>query len=188
MTPPTTAASSPAPPLPLVLVLGASGMLGRAVHKALLMSLAGQASVLGTAHSRTQGLLPLDVTAEPSLREFLAAQAPQVVINCVAERRPDVVEKEPGKAQVLNVRLVEILAEESVRLGFYLVHISTDYVFDGTSPPYKPEDQPNPLNVYGEHKLAAEEVLRRGHGGVTVGLWEGSEEGRKKGGERRRES
>jgi dTDP-4-dehydrorhamnose reductase len=147
-------------------------MLGRAVHKALLMSLATQASVIGTAHSRTQGgLIPCDVTDEASLREFLAAQAPRVVINCVAERRPDVVEREPGRAQELNVRLVEILAEESARLGFYLVHISTDYVFDGTSPPYKPEDPPNPLNMYGEHKLAGEEVLRRGHGGVQVRLW-----------------
>jgi len=158
-------------PLPVVLVLGASGMLGRAVHQALLVSLAGEASVVGTAHSRTQeGLLPLDVTDEAGLREFLAAQAPRVVINCVAERRPDVVEKEPGKAELLNVRLVELLAEESARLGFYFIHISTDYVFDGTSPPYEPEDKPNPLNVYGGHKLAAEEVLRRGHGGVKVGL------------------
>ena len=79
-------------------------------------------------------------------------------------------EKEPGKAELLNVRLVELLAEESARLGFNFIHISTDYVFDGTSPPYKPEDKPNPLNVYGEHKLAAEEVLRRGHGWVKVGL------------------
>jgi len=72
-------------PLPVVLVLGASGMLGRAVHQALLMSLAGEASVVGTAHSRTQGgLLPLDVKDEAGLREFLAAQAPRVVINCAS--------------------------------------------------------------------------------------------------------
>lgn len=167
----TTTASFP--PLPVVLVLGASGMLGRAVYQALRMSLATQATVVGTAHSRMQGglVVTCDVTNEASLRELLASQAPQVVINCVAERRPDVVEKEPAKADVLNVRLVEILGEESARLRFYLVHISTDYVFDGTKPPYKPYDPPHPLNVYGKQKLAAEDVLRRGHGGVQVCWW-----------------
>jgi len=161
---------------PVVLVLGASGLLGRAVQHTLLESLPHGVVVAGTGHSRARGLIPCDVTDETTLREFLAAQAPRVVVNCVAERRPDVVEKEDAKAHVLNVRLVEILAEESARLGFYLLHISTDYVFDGTKPPYKPGDDPHPLNAYGEQKLASEKVLRGKDSGERVRPGQGSRE------------
>jgi S-adenosylmethionine synthetase len=83
-----------------------------------------------------------------------------VVINCVAERRPDVVDKSPDRAAELNVGVVGTLAAVAKDLGFWLVHISTDYVFDGTRPPYQPDDPPNPLNEYGRTKLAAEVLLR----------------------------
>jgi dTDP-4-dehydrorhamnose reductase len=149
--------------VPTVLVLGASGMLGRAIHKALQGSSPDQFAVVGTGHTRAAalGLKPLDVTDAAALRACLAEARPALVISCVAERRPDRVELDEAHARRLNVELVERLAEDATQQGFHLVHISTDYVFDGTSPPYAPGATPNPLNAYGRHKLAAEEVLRK---------------------------
>lgn len=84
-----------------------------------------------------------------------------MVVNCVAERRPDRVEQDEPHARRLNVDLVARLAEEAAHMGFRLVHISTDYVFDGSSPPYGPDAAPRPLNAYGRHKLEAEEAIRQ---------------------------
>ncbi len=153
---------------PKVLVLGASGMLGRAVFKALKQQqeqdAGGACEVVGTGHARAAalGLEPLDVTDAAALRACLARVRPAVCVNCIAERRPDRVEQDEAQARRLNVELVERLAEQAAAgSGFHLVHISTDYVFDGSAPPYTPDAVPNPLNAYGRHKLAAEEALRK---------------------------
>lgn len=163
------AAASP----PVVLVLGASGMLGRAVHKVLQQESAGGITyrVVGTGHSRAAdlGLESLDVTDAAALSSFLEGLAPAVVVNCVAERRPDRVERDEAHARRLNVELVERLAAFAATQGF-LVHISTDYVFDGTTPPYAPDDAPNPLNAYGRHKLEAEEAIRKVGGSCPICL------------------
>lgn len=85
-----------------------------------------------------------------------------MIIHCAAERRPDVAEKNiEGTLKVsclkfgltfspqLNVQVSESLASLALKHDARLVYISTDYVFDGTSPPYHVNDQPNPLNFYG---------------------------------------
>lgn len=154
-----------------ILVLGASGILGRAVYSEL--SNYAQANkeieVIGTANARiTHGLLPLDVMDDEEVKTFFgprlsssSSSFPTIIINCIAERRPDFVDAAPEKTQRLNIDYVRLLAEEAAKLpSTTLIHISTDYVFDGTSPPYKPGDQPHPLNVYGEGKLQSEEVVK----------------------------
>ena len=159
---------------PVVLVLGASGMLGRAVHKVLQQESASGVAyrVVGTGHSRAAdlGLRPLDVTDTAALSSFLEGLAPAVVVNCVAERRPDRVERDEAYARRLNVELVERLAAFTATQGCHLVNISTDYVFDGTAPPYAPDDAPNPLNAYGRHKLEAEEAIRKVGGSCLICL------------------
>ena len=73
----------------------------------------------------------------------------------------DRAEAEAAQAMAVNGIAPGILAEEAARLKALLVHYSTDYVFDGTGKtPYREEDRPNPLNVYGESKLAGEEAVR----------------------------
>lgn len=150
------------PPSTTVLLLGASGLLGRAVHKALQED-PDAVQVIGTGHARaaTMGLEPLDVTDAAALRACLEKTHPSVVINCVAERRPDQVEKEETCAAQLNVGLAQALAAEAAARGFHLIHFSTDYVFDGSSPPYAPAAAPNPLNAYGRQKREAEEAIRK---------------------------
>jgi S-adenosylmethionine synthetase len=79
-----------------------------------------------------------------------------VVVHCAAERRPDVVESQPDAASQLNVAASGNLATEAAAVGAFLIYISSDYVFDGTNPPYTEEDTPNPLNLYGKTKLEGE--------------------------------
>jgi len=81
---------------------------------------------------------------------------PNWVIHCAGERRPDVVEKDPGAVQQLNAEVPGYLASLSKQLRFTLVYISTDYVFDGTSPPYTPSSATNPLQLYGKSKRDGE--------------------------------
>ena len=136
-----------------ILVTGGSGLLGREVMQI-------RKDILGTAYSRVgNGLVKLDLTQPSSLEAFFVKHQPQVVIHCAAERRPDVVMKDEAAALELNVGACRELARLSKKLGFYLIYISSDYVFDGTHPPYEPTDATNPLNFYGKTKLMGEQVI-----------------------------
>ncbi|KAH9852250.1 NAD-P-binding protein [Lenzites betulinus] len=138
-----------------VLITGASGMLGSAVYNAFKAD--GSYTVLGLAHSRTkEGLKKLDLTDNATTEAVFAEFKPHWVIHCAAERRPDVAEKDPEATRVINVSVPDNLAKLSKALKFKLVYISTDYVFDGTSPPYTPSSQTNPLNLYGQTKRDGE--------------------------------
>jgi len=86
---------------------------------------------------------------------------PTWVVHCAAERRPDVAEKEPDGARKLNVGVTAGLGQLAWRYSFKLIYVSTDYVFDGTSPPYAPSAKPNPLQLYGETKREGEIALER---------------------------
>ncbi|WFC99062.1 Vacuolar protein sorting-associated protein vps5 [Malassezia yamatoensis] len=144
-----------------VLVTGASGLLGRAV-----MAAAQQRGyeVTGVGHSRGHGALrQLDLTDEDVTLAILTEVQPHVIIHTAAERRPDAMEANPESAHRLNVEVPAFLAKQcsDKEAGMRLIHISTDYVFDGHHPPYKPDDVPNPLNAYGRSKLDAEKAIQK---------------------------
>ncbi|GAA5978718.1 hypothetical protein JCM11641_006153 [Rhodosporidiobolus odoratus] len=151
-----------------VLVTGASGLLGRAVFAAFKDA---GAQVKGTALSRAGGdLVKLDLQDEQAVSSFFAEFKPEVVVHCAAERRPDAVEQNPEAAQKLNIAVPELLStlSRSPAHPFFLIYISTDYVFNGNAPPegYEPLDDPAPTNAYGESKL-------RGEDKVLLGLKDG---------------
>jgi len=140
-----------------VIVTGASGILGTAVYDAFKS--AGH-SVLGLARSRpTSELKSLDLLDTGATENLFTEFNPDWVVHCAAERRPDVADKDPEGAQKLNGDLPGHLAQLAKSLRFKLIYISTDYVFDGTSPPYAPSSQTNPVNLYGKTKLAGEKAL-----------------------------
>ncbi|KAJ7158184.1 hypothetical protein C8R43DRAFT_360366 [Mycena crocata] len=150
-----------------VIITGASGVLGSAVRKAFSASPAAQ--VLSLAHSRSgDGLHKLDLLDEVAVEKAFRDFGPNWVIHCAAERRPDVAEKDPEGARKLNVSVPEHLARLSKSLKFTLVYISTDYVFDGTSPPYPPSARPNPLQLYGQTKLDGEVRILGVEGATAV--------------------
>ncbi|CCA67300.1 related to vacuolar protein sorting-associated protein VPS5 [Serendipita indica DSM 11827] len=141
-----------------VLVTGASGVLGSAVFNAFKHS--GGFDVTGIAHTRaTDGLQVVDLLKRDSMETFIKQTdlgEGDWCIHCAAERRPDLAEKNPEQTQQLNSFVPGLLARLSAERGFKLVYISTDYVFDGTSPPYSPKDRTNPLQLYGKTKRDGE--------------------------------
>lgn len=142
-----------------ILVTGASGLLGRAVvHEC---TRAGH-DVKGVAFSRASDeLLQVDLTDARAVQAMVQRERPDIVVNLAAERRPDVVEKNPAAARKLNVEMPGVLAKECRALDSpaYFLHISTDYVFDGRNPPYNVASEPNPLNAYGKSKREGEVVV-----------------------------
>ncbi|KAH9973873.1 NAD-P-binding protein [Lactifluus volemus] len=141
-----------------VIVTGASGVLGTAVYDAFARADAGH-TVIGLANSRSGGihnLSRLDLLNSDDVSTFIRDTKPNWVIHCAAERKPDVAEKDPEGTRKLNVDVPTHLATLAKEFGFTLIFVSTDYVFDGTSPPYVPSAQPNPVNHYGITKRDAE--------------------------------
>ncbi len=131
-----------------VVVTGANGQLGTDVVGS--WTAAGD-TVLGLGH---QGL---DVTDRNGVIRLLTRERPDVVVNCAAWTAVDACESDPERAQLANADAVAHLAEGCAATGARLVHISTDYVFDGTKPgPYVETDATNPQSVYGRSKLAGE--------------------------------
>lgn len=135
-------------------------------------------TVTGLAFSRAHsesGLVKLDLTSESDVEAFLNKTNPNAIIHCAAERRPDVVEKDPDASEAINVAVPTHLAKwcagkEEAKQPL-LINISTDYVFDGSRPPYKVDDDPKPLNAYGVSKLRGERaVAEHGPKGKTVNL------------------
>ncbi|XP_076071391.1 methionine adenosyltransferase 2 subunit beta-like isoform X2 [Mytilus galloprovincialis] len=140
-----------------VLITGASGLLGRAVYKEFVNE--GSWEVLGLAFSRCTGKLrKCDITKDEEVKTVMKEFNPSVVIHSAAERKPDAVEKKPEATQQLNVSATKVICQNAAAVGAWVLYISTDYVFEGSSPPYKEDAIPNPLNKYGQSKFEGEKV------------------------------
>ena len=149
-----------------IMVTGATGLLGRAVVKQL--TAAGH-RVIATGFSRAEaGIHRLDLTQAAEVEAFIAREQPEVIVHCAAERRPDVSERSPEHALALNLSASQTLAEVAKTHQAWLLYISTDYVFDGTTPPYAEDAVPNPVNFYGESKLQGETCVLNTDSGFAV--------------------
>lgn len=132
-----------------VLVTGAGGQVGREVEELLASSPHHQVLALRRAE--------LDISDRERTLQVCGEWAPEVIINAAAFTAVDACEKEPDKAFAANALGPRHLAEGARLASAHLVHISTDYVFDGESPsPYVEWDGTHPLSVYGRSKLAGE--------------------------------
>ena len=137
-----------------VALFGSSGLLGNAVLKALT-----RRSHHSACYSKTgshNGAKSICLSDENSLTRELLDTWPDAIVNCSAISSPDLVSDNPEYARSINVQGAIRLAEIASHLGARYLHISTDMVFDGTSPPYRSTDMPNPLSEYGQQKLDAE--------------------------------
>ncbi|ATD68529.1 dTDP-4-dehydrorhamnose reductase [Luteimonas chenhongjianii] len=147
------------------LVFGANGQVGQE----LLRALAPLGDVLGT--TRTGALpdgstcLTADFSDPESVVALLDTTRPMRVINAAAYTAVDRAESEPEAAQAANAQTPGAIARWCAVHGVPLVHYSTDYVFDGSGTrPYRPDDAPAPLGVYGISKLAGEQAIRAAGG------------------------
>ena len=104
----------------------------------------------------------LDLTNEEQIQESIDYHQPDLIINAGAYTAVDQAESEASLAYAVNANAPTILAKSAEKIGARLLHISTDYVFDGKKhKPYTEEDEPNPLGVYGESKLAGERGVQK---------------------------
>ena len=144
-----------------LLVVGANGLLGsNVVH----VGRQRDWTVMGTYHSTWPEFdIPLtqfDLTASETFDDVLETHDPDLVVNCAAMTDVDGCETNPERANVLNGDAPGALAAQCAANGVEFVHFSTDYVFDGTAcDPYGEEASPNPVQVYGESKLAGEQAV-----------------------------
>ena len=144
-----------------ILITGASGLLGRSLMIELAPLAGSPDQLIGSAHSRrVPPLQALDLTDASAVRAALADWAPDLVVHSAAERRPDVVDGAPEAAEKLNVGATRLLAEIAAQRGARFIYLSTDYVFDGSAPPYAIDAPTGPLNAYGRMKLAGEDAVR----------------------------
>ncbi|KXS15654.1 NAD(P)-binding protein [Gonapodya prolifera JEL478] len=152
-----------------VLITGASGLLGRAVLAEFKENYSG-GKVVGTGLSRADGkeIIRLDLTKEDEVESVLNEVKPSVIIHCAAERRPDVAERDRDGVLKLNVASSGSLAKRARAINAKLFYISTDYVFDGTSPPYEVDAKPNPLNFYGVSKYEGEKAVLNENPRATI--------------------
>ncbi len=134
-----------------IFVLGSAGMLGNDMVRTLVPAYTVVAKDIDA----------IDITDTHQVADTLNATKPDVVVNCAAYTDVDASETHRETAFAVNAEGVRNVARCCAKVGARLVHISTDYVFDGTKKePYTENDTPHPLNVYGESKLAGEEYIR----------------------------
>jgi len=135
-----------------ILLLGKNGQVGWELQRSL--AVLGQVTALGHGEA--------DFTQPQAVAQAVRALCPDVIVNAAAHTAVDKAESEPGRARLLNATTPGRLAEEAARLGAWLVHYSTDYVFDGSgSRPWRETDAPAPLSVYGATKLEGERLIQQ---------------------------
>ena len=143
-----------------VLVTGANGQLGLALQGAT------KGSNLDLVFMDKDSL---DITNAEGIKDVFAKQSFNVCINAAAYTHVDGAEANKALAYAINATAVETLAKVCKQQQCWLIHISTDYVFDGTlDGPYTPADPPNPLNVYGASKLAGERTIQAVGGTYSI--------------------
>jgi len=136
-----------------ILVTGSNGQLGNELREL--------ASDFSSWEFLFTDIKELDITKESEVDKFFASFSPQVVINCAAYTAVDKAESDRDLAYLINTVAPGILSRASAKYGSMLIHISTDYVFEGKSwIPYTENDQINPQSVYGKTKAEGEKAIQ----------------------------
>ena len=139
-----------------ILLLGKGGQVGWELQRSL--SVLGQVTTLDFDSTEHCG----DFSNPEGVARAVHALRPDVIVNAAAHTAVDKAESEPELARLLNATTPGRIAEEAARLGAWLIHYSTDYVFDGSGErPWVETDTPAPLSVYGRTKLEGEQLIQQ---------------------------
>ncbi|MGR3808909.1 SDR family oxidoreductase [Jiulongibacter sp. NS-SX5] len=147
-----------------ILITGSNGLLGQKLVD--LLKTDENVELIATA--RGQNRLPysdgytfaqMDITVEDEVSKVIAEHTPDVVINTAAMTNVDQCESDKDNCWAQNVKAVEYLIDACKANNAFLLHLSTDFIFDGNSGPYKEEDEANPISFYGWSKWAGEKLL-----------------------------
>lgn len=147
-----------------VLITGANGLLGQKLVE--LMTKDTTLEIIATARGANRlpskegySFTSMDITNEDEVLSTISQHKPDVVINTAAMTNVDQCELEREAGWHANVDSVENLVKACEQNNCFLLHLSTDFIFDGTKGPLTEEEEPNPVNYYGEGKLAAEKLV-----------------------------
>ena len=139
-----------------ILITGAFGQLGYSLQSILSKKSNYELICTGRKVKKGQEGIPLDIRNQVALKELINTTAPDILINLAAMTNVDACELNPKLAGEINVAGLEHICDS---FKGKIIHLSTDYVFDGTSGPYKEDDPLNPISIYGKTKLASEHIL-----------------------------
>ena len=139
-----------------ILITGAFGQLGHALQSVLSKKSNYELICTGRKVKKGQEGIPLDIRNQVALKELINTTAPDILVNLAAMTNVDACELNPKLAGEINVAGLEHICDS---FKGKIIHLSTDYVFDGTSGPYKEDDPLNPISIYGKTKLVSEHIL-----------------------------
>lgn len=147
-----------------ILITGSNGLLGQKLVAALRHD--PEVQLIATSRGADRTPIPLgpqyrsmDITVQAEVDEVFAATTPEVVIHTAAMTNVDACELDPAACQLQNVTATGHLVQAAKRHGCHFIHLSTDFIFDGENGPYREEDVPAPLSIYGQSKLDAEQLV-----------------------------
>lgn len=156
-----------------ILITGSNGLLGQKLVN--LFSNLDNFEVLAISRGENRNETAknwtynsIDITDSTKLTHYIEDKAPNYIINCAAMTNVDQCESEQEKCDLVNVEAVQTLVNSAKKHHIHLIHISTDFIFDGEKGPYKEEDEPNPINYYGISKLKAEQVIKQEQINFTI--------------------
>jgi dTDP-4-dehydrorhamnose reductase len=152
-----------------IFATGGSGLLGAELVKLSLQ--AGHDVYSGFhEHPPLAGKpVQLDLTELEQIDTIVEQSQPDIIIHTAALSDVDLCEEKPDLANIVNGEATGRIGEAAAKRGIYVVHVSTDYVFDGIAGSYREDDRPNPVNNYGKSKLLGEELLRRSGANYSIG-------------------
>jgi len=147
-----------------VLITGSNGLLGQKLLHKLRKDTSVEfiaTSIGDNRVSEKEGYkyLSLDITSKSDVENIIYSEKPDVIINTAAMTNVDACEDNKQECDALNVDAVKYLSDCAIEINAHLVHISTDFIFDGENGPYSEDDIPNPLSYYGLSKLKSETLL-----------------------------
>ncbi|MDW3196344.1 MAG: SDR family oxidoreductase [Cytophagales bacterium] len=146
-----------------VLVTGSNGLLGQKLVELYANREGIELIATGRGADRNGGsshtYCTMDITSQEDINDVFGRFQPDAVINCAAMTQVDQCEEDREACWLQNVTAVKYLMEVCAQYNSFLLHLSTDFIFDGEAGPYEEDATPNPLSYYGESKLASEQLL-----------------------------
>lgn len=148
-----------------ILITGSNGLLGQKLVHLIAKS---DYELIATARGENRMIfqegytyVQMDISVESDVNKVLEKYQPDYVINTAAMTNVDQCEEDKDGCDLLNVTAVQYLVNACSKLNIHLIHVSTDFIFDGENGPYLEEATPNPISYYGESKLKAEEIVKK---------------------------
>ena len=148
-----------------ILIIGSNGMLGQSLTTHFMFNRDVElmcASFEDESYYENLAYLKIDISSSNEVKKMIKDFCPDVIINAAAYTNVDGCETEKELSWAINVTGVENIVKYARTCDAHFIHISSDYIFNGTSGPYTEEEKPNPISYYGKEKLAAENVIKAG--------------------------